>query len=105
MVNYNGRRPKTPGFGVQTADEVIACPHCNGTGKIRAENITIGNRFLICRRRLGKTQEQMAPSLKVSRAQLANLEGDRGRPGLETLVLAADAFAVTVDYLLGRKTT
>jgi transcriptional regulator with XRE-family HTH domain len=51
---------------------------------------------------MGKTQAEIAPALAVSRAQLANLEGDRSRPGLEMLVKAADVFGVSIDYLLGR---
>lgn len=64
--------------------------------------MTIGTRFLQRRNKLQRTQEELAPLLKVSRAQLANIEGDRGRPGLETLVHAANTFGCTVDFLLGR---
>lgn len=101
-MNPNGRKPKTASFGKVTSAALVSCPRCNGTGKIYPETISIGDRFLFQRRKLDKTQQQLAPSLAVSRAQLANIEGNRGRPGLETLVKAADAFNCSIDYLLGR---
>lgn len=103
MVNHNGRKARTVGFGVRKTEADVPCPHCHGTGRVRPKDMTIGTRFLGCRQTLGETQEKIAPQLKVTRSQLANIEADRGRPGLETLVLAADAFGVSVDYLLGRQ--
>lgn len=87
---------------MQKPDGDVPCPHCNGTGRIAPQSMTIGTRFLRHRLKLERSQEQLAPLLKVSRAQLANIEGDRGRPGLETLVHAADVFGCSVDFLLGR---
>jgi DNA-binding XRE family transcriptional regulator len=98
----SGRKKNTRGFGVR-ADLEVTCPRCGGTGKVAPEAISIGDRFKACRTKLGKTQAEMAPVLQISRAQLANLEGDRSRPGLEMLVRAADAFGVSIDHLLGRR--
>jgi DNA-binding XRE family transcriptional regulator len=97
-----GRRPKSKSFGKQQPPGLIVCPRCAGASFIAPDAISIGNRMKACRDKLGCTQAEIAPLLKISRAQLANLEGDRSRPGIETLVLAADAFGVSVDYLLGR---
>ena len=103
-MNVNGRRPNTKAFGrVKAATSDMPCPRCGGTGRIDPEAVTIGDRFLACRKKLGKTQAEVAPMIGISRAQLANLEGDRSRPGLEMLVKAADAFGASVDYLLGRQ--
>lgn len=94
---------KTPGFGLvaSTAEHTIVCPRCNGVGVIEPASLSIGDRLRACRMRLEKRQDEIAPLLHISRAQLANLEGDRSRPGIETLVLAAKAYSVSVDYLLG----
>jgi DNA-binding XRE family transcriptional regulator len=104
-MNRNGRKPHTKSFGVVVHDaaNTEVCPRCNGSGLVSLEGITIGDRFLACRHKLKKTQAQVSPLLGISRAQLANLEGDRSRPGIEMLVKAADAFGVSIDYLLGRK--
>ena len=102
-MSPRGRRPNTPGFGVTNgAALMVDCPRCKGKGKIEAKGITIGDRLRACREAAGKSQEEVAAMFGTSRGQVANLEGDRGRPGIETLVKAADAFDVTVDYLLGR---
>jgi DNA-binding XRE family transcriptional regulator len=101
-MNINRRKRKTPGFGTSKAAHEVTCPRCNGTGKVTADGISIGDRFRACRMKAAKTQAEMAPVLAISRAQLANLEGDRSRPGLEMLVKAANAYGVSVDYLLGR---
>ena len=102
MANPLGRKAKTASFGVAEIAGQTTCPRCSGTGRVTAEGISIGDRIRSLRMGAGKTQAELAPSLKISRAQLANLEGDRSRPGLETLVLAADALHVSVDHLLGR---
>lgn len=97
------RRQPTPNFGKSAAPVEVTCPKCKGTGKVSPEAISIGDRFRTCREQAGKTQAEVSPALRISRAQLANLEGDRSRPGLETLMLAADTFGVSIDYLLGRR--
>jgi DNA-binding XRE family transcriptional regulator len=102
MVNVNGRRPNTKSFG-QVKTAAIPCPRCNGTGRIEPDSITIGDRFKQLRSKMGVTQSEVAPKIGISRAQLANIEGDRSRPSIENFVRAADTFGVSVDYLLGRK--
>lgn len=94
----------TPGLLTTVSnDKRETCPTCGGHGWIAPENITIGMRFKQCRTKIGKTQGEVAPDLRIGRAQLANVEGDRSRPGIELLVRAADVFGVSADYLLGRQ--
>jgi DNA-binding XRE family transcriptional regulator len=95
------RSKKTNGFAI-TASHAVDCPRCNGTGKVEPEGISIGDRFRAARIRLNKTQAEVAPDLHITRAQLANVEADRSRPGIEMLVRAADVFGMSVDALLGR---
>ena len=102
MVNVNGRRPNTKSFG-QTKQPTIPCPRCGGTGHIEPESITIGDRFKQLRSKMNLTQAEVAPKIGISRAQVANIEGDRSRPSIENFVRAADTFGTSVDYLLGRK--
>ncbi len=103
-MNINGRRKNTLGFGEVAAHKgLIPCPRCSGTGKVQPESISIGDRFKQQRSKMGVMQAELAPKIGISRAQLANIEGDRSRPSIENFVKAADVFGVSVDYLLGRK--
>lgn len=102
MTGRGGR--KTPGFGATRNTHMIICPRCNGAGAVEPDSLSIGDRLRACRAKIGKRQEDIAPLLHISRAQLANLEGDRSRPGIETLVAAAKVYGVSVDYLLGLAT-
>lgn len=103
-MNPTGRPKNTPSFGkVSPTKGLVVCPRCNGSGHIAPESISIGDRFRQQRTKLGVTQHELAPKIGIGRAQLANIEGDRSRPSIENFVKAADAFGVSVDYLLGRK--
>lgn len=81
---------------------MIPCPKCGGAGEILPESISIGDRFKHCRGKIGKTQGEASASMRIGRAQLANIEGDRSLPSIDVLTRAADLFCVSVDYLLGR---
>ncbi|MCT6925598.1 helix-turn-helix transcriptional regulator [Metasolibacillus sp.] len=50
----------------------------------------------------GKTQQDMADFLGVSRQGYAKYENDLGEPDNSKLAKLADFFAVSTDYLLGR---
>lgn len=50
----------------------------------------------------GKTQEEIAKLLNVSRQVYANYENSINEPSLESLIKLAGIFDVSVDYLLGR---
>lgn len=47
-------------------------------------------------------QEDLAVILNISRSTLANWESGNRRIDIETLVVIADYFGVSCDYLLGR---
>lgn len=94
---------RSNGVGRVGGVDMIVCPRCNGEGQVLSEEITIGDRLRGCRGAAKKTQDDMAPLLGVTRAQLANLESDRSGPSIETLMKAAKAYHVSVDYLVGLK--
>ena len=48
-------------------------------------------------------QNQLAALLGVEKSTVSMYETDMRRPTFETLVLMADIFGVSTDYLLGRK--
>lgn len=95
--------PKSREFGIVRKGTDIPCPRCNGTGKIPPASVSIGDRVRALRSHAGELQEQTSIKLQISRGQLANIEGDRSRPGIELLVSLANHFGVSVDYLLGRQ--
>lgn len=47
-------------------------------------------------------QSEMAKIMRVSRVSYCNYENGINEPSLESLILVADYFHVSVDYLLGR---
>ena len=49
------------------------------------------------------TQQHMADLLGIKQPSYARYEDGSCEPNLERLVIIADTFGVTVDYLLGRK--
>lgn len=49
------------------------------------------------------TQLQMASMLGITRGAYANLENGKREPDIATLILLADYFGVTVDYLIGHE--
>ena len=48
------------------------------------------------------TQLELAQQLGFTKAAISNLENRKKRPSLETLLLFADYFTVSLDYLIGR---
>lgn len=48
------------------------------------------------------SQYELANRLKFSRAQIANYEQGTREPDFQTLIILADFFDVSLDYLLGR---
>ncbi len=49
------------------------------------------------------TQQDIANILGITRGAYANIEIGRREPDLATLILLADYFSVTLDYLVGHK--
>lgn len=54
------------------------------------------------RSKKGITQKSLARYLHCSPSSVSNYENDVYTPGLDTLVMLADFYEVSVDYLLGR---
>ena len=48
------------------------------------------------------TQRQVSEYLKIAQPSYVRYENGTSQPSLESLVLLADLFDVSVDYLLGR---
>lgn len=51
------------------------------------------------------SQKKLAENLFVSQQTVAKWETDQATPNPETLIKIADFFNVTVDYLVGKRTT
>ena len=64
--------------------------------KVFAERLTV------LRKQYKYTQRQMADILGISQPSYIRYENDTSEPTQENLVKIADAFDVSVDYLLGR---
>jgi transcriptional regulator with XRE-family HTH domain len=54
------------------------------------------------RAELGRTQEQVASALGISRATYSHVENGRNDPDSELLSKMASYYSVTTDFLLGR---
>ena len=65
--------------------------------------MNLGKRLKELRKSYGLTQGKLADALSISRVNYTRYETDKARPDYETLILLADFFDVTTDYLLGRK--
>lgn len=50
----------------------------------------------------GLTLEALATEVHGSKAAIGNLENQKKKPGLDTLLALADYFDVSLDYLVGR---
>jgi len=64
-------------------------------------NIKIGAKIKELRTRENITQQQLAEILGVTNQAVSKWEGENGYPDIEYIVLLADYFNVTTDYLLG----
>ena len=47
------------------------------------------------------SQEELARALKINQRSISNWETGARQPDFETLILIAEYFSVTTDYLLG----
>lgn len=65
-------------------------------------NEVFSNKLRELRKSRGLTQAQIAKIMRVSRVSYCNYENGINEPSLESLILVADYFHVSVDYLLGR---
>jgi transcriptional regulator with XRE-family HTH domain len=60
------------------------------------------NRIAELREARGWTQEELSRSIGITRASLSHFEKSRRKPDFEILTKLADAFGVSIDYLIGR---
>lgn len=59
-----------------------------------------GDRLTELRHRRGLTQHQLADKTGIKRATISHYEKNRREPDFETLVIFADFFRVTIDYIV-----
>lgn len=79
------------------------CPLCDGTGEVKGRELTLGDRLRAARH--NHTQDEVAAVVSISRAQIANLEADRGNPSIPVLIELAGYYRVSIDWLLGLSET
>ena len=64
------------------------------------EQMTLGQRIQMCRKRCGLSQEQLGDQMGVSRQAVSKWEQDTARPDIEKLVALAQLFELSTDELL-----
>lgn len=64
--------------------------------------MNFGERLKLLREEKNYTQQDLADLLKVGRPTIAGYETKGKQPDYEKLVLLAEIFNVTIDYLVGR---
>ena len=65
--------------------------------------VKIGKTLKELRKNLGLTQQKVADTLNISRVNYTRYETDVSCPDFDTLVLLADFYDVSVDYIFGRE--
>ena len=63
---------------------------------------TFGNILEELRKDRKMTQKELSEVIYVNTGTISNYENDRYLPDIEKLIMLADYFNVTIDYLLGR---
>lgn len=63
---------------------------------------TFGNILEELRKDRKMTQKELSEVIYVTTGTISNYENDRYLPDIEKLIMLADYFNVTIDYLLGR---
>ena len=56
----------------------------------------------ILRKELNLTQENLADKLNISRSGYAHYESGDRKPSIDILIIIADFYNVSLDYLVGR---
>lgn len=67
------------------------------------DTMSFGNRLRELRITKGLTQQQLADTIKLSKANVSKYEADLVEPNLDTLRLLSEFFNVSIDYLLGQE--
>lgn len=65
--------------------------------------MNFSNNLKILRKKSGKTQDALASEVNIGRTTIANYEAGISEPNLETLLLFANYFGVSLDDLLSKK--
>lgn len=65
--------------------------------------IICGKKLAELREKRGLTQRMLAHRTGITRAAISHYEKGRREPDFATLIILADYFNVSVDYLLGRE--
>ena len=61
---------------------------------------TINDRIFTLRTQAGISQQRLADDLKLSRRAISLWETGRRRPDIQSVLLLADYFQVSLDYLI-----
>ncbi|MBO6264667.1 MAG: helix-turn-helix transcriptional regulator [Acidaminococcaceae bacterium] len=67
-----------------------------------SEETTLGEKLRILREELHCTQKEIAEKIHVERATYSFYENNSRLPSYEKLIMLADLFNVSIDYLIGR---
>lgn len=70
-----------------------------------AESNTLNERLRECRKKKGVKQSEVADQLSVQRQIISYYESGTRKPNLEDLIMLADFYNVSLDYLVGRTDT
>ena len=70
-----------------------------------AESNTLSERLKECRKKKGVKQSEVADRLNVQRQIISYYESGTRKPNLEDLIMLADFYNVSLDYLVGRTDT
>jgi len=62
----------------------------------------ISGRLTLLRKEIELTQEELADKLHLSRSGYAHYESGKRKPAYDTLILFADFYNTSIDYLMGR---
>ena len=62
----------------------------------------LGQRLRVLRQSCGKTQSEIAGLLNISRSAYALYESGRRQLGYDSLIILADYYQISLDYLFGR---
>ena len=62
------------------------------------------NNFKTLRKKLNKTQLEVAKDLNLAQTTYAGYENGKAQPNLETMIRLANYFNTTLDYLFGHNT-
>lgn len=62
----------------------------------------IGEKIVLLRKKLGKTQDELAKHLGSTRQSVSFYESGKRNPDPNTINAIADFFGCSTDYLLGR---